>query len=192
MIQSNSRHRKTAETSAKERGERLAVEHPINSKWASFLAAVRSKNEENAGRLYKAPKGNLALLKRSRLASMSLPLRLIYRPVGTRSSKASGEQFQPQKKKTKPSFMSKKAPGPSSQTLQNQAHFSGYLEDEYVVRKRRDGPSHVDKPAAICEYCARCRRLGSNEKGYQLLFDVEPLKSAYICHTGKYSRDLPT
>jgi hypothetical protein len=59
---------KAAETAAKDLGTRLAISYHITSKWTSFVAVEKKRKEENVGRVYKAPKTDLAMLNKSRTA----------------------------------------------------------------------------------------------------------------------------
>ncbi|KAF2463983.1 uncharacterized protein BDR25DRAFT_297284 [Lindgomyces ingoldianus] len=59
---------KVADAAAKDLGERLAVNYHITSKWTSFVAREKKGNEENTGRLYKAPRRDLAELNKRRTA----------------------------------------------------------------------------------------------------------------------------
>jgi hypothetical protein len=62
---------KAADTVAKELGERLAINYHIVSKWTSFVAVEKKRKEENVGRLYKALKGDLVMLNKSRTAPIA-------------------------------------------------------------------------------------------------------------------------
>ena len=62
---------KAADTAAKELGERLAINYHITSKWTSFVAVEKKGKEENVGWLYKAPRGDLATLNKSRMAPVA-------------------------------------------------------------------------------------------------------------------------
>jgi hypothetical protein len=60
-----------ADTAAKELGEQLAINYHITSKWTSFVAVEKKRKEENVGWLYKASRGDLATLNKSRMAPIA-------------------------------------------------------------------------------------------------------------------------
>jgi Mg-chelatase subunit ChlD len=50
---------KAADAAAKDLGEQLAIKYHMISKWTSFVAVEKGRHEYYAGRLYKAPHGDL-------------------------------------------------------------------------------------------------------------------------------------